>query len=553
MKIQNTNTDLAYIISLITARFDIEQIYLNRYEEGTASNELVILGSRKYIKSIGDIAPKIENLIKDYPDYKVICYAASKAKSRIREGNLFLFTSCQPNKLVYQKEGADYDPIPAGWTFERCKELAYAFWDRERAKIDEFKEGFYHFKENGKHPLAAFMAHQVLELTYRALELFLIGKEKMTHTIRVHHLSMQETSPFYRGVFDDFSEEDAHLLQKLDNIYRAARYEDNYLVDEEVLLAVEAKLKALVLHAPDIVDNAMVSFAGVHQANLEKPAEEIYSSSVARVVNGVDTLSLVVATLKERLPAAVEVYKFGYRVRSFVLEGIQDCIENKVSHFDLLIVSETDIREHVNNVQSAINQDSEITVLLLSYTRDQVQKELDKNSPFFHRTLLGEKALLYAGTEPFAWSCHEQMGDRTVEEEQRAKLEWYRRGNSANGFLNGAIAVDMSEQVGVKITMINLAIEQACLGMLAYHLGYKPYQQNLSHLYNLCCSFWYFPNDVFPRSTEEEVGLLRDLSNVVKEVRYKGDADIDFDEAYRYEDRCECFLEGCGMLVKGEQ
>ncbi|UZJ63717.1 hypothetical protein OKW96_14895 [Sphingobacterium sp. KU25419] len=104
----------------------------------------------------------------------------------------------------------------------------------------------------------------------------------------------------------------------------------------------------------------------------------------------------------------------------------------------------------------------------------------------------------------------------------------------------------------MKVLLYNQAIEQACLGLLEYYLGYKPYQYNLMHLYDLCCSFWSFPNDIFPRSTIEEIDLFNNLVNTVKDIRYKGNTDMDWDEVYRYEARCERFIEECGKLVRGE-
>ena len=81
--------------------------------------------------------------------------------------------------------------------------------------------------------------------------------------------------------------------------------------------------------------------------------------------------------------------------------------------------------------------------------------------------------------------------------------------------------------------------------------GYTPYQYNLNHLYNLCCSFWYFPHDIFPRFTEEDKRLFKEFVHVVKNVRYKRLSYFDWGEAYRYDARCERFLNECIKLVRG--
>src|SRR3546814_6493415 len=56
-----------------------------------------------------------------------------------------------------------------------------------------------------------------------------------------------------------------------------------------------------------------------------------------------------------------------------------------------------------------------------------------------------------------------------------------------------------------------------------FRSGYKPYQHNLKHLYSLCASFWAFPNDIFPRSTEEEKLLFDEFAQTVKNTRYRSE------------------------------
>ncbi|WP_138090238.1 hypothetical protein [Sphingobacterium daejeonense] len=103
----------------------------------------------------------------------------------------------------------------------KCRGLAIDFKNREQQKIDEFKEGYYHFNEKGKYSLASFMLHQAIELTYRYLELLLIAKERVTHSIRCHHLYMKEISSIYANVFDEDDHDDIVLLQVLEDIYRS--------------------------------------------------------------------------------------------------------------------------------------------------------------------------------------------------------------------------------------------------------------------------------------------------------------------------------------------
>lgn len=86
--------ELSSVVDNITGKFIIEQMYLNTYKREQTPYELIILVSSKYVRTLGELVPKIVNSIRDFSEFKVFCYVAFQAKNKIREGNLFLFTSC---------------------------------------------------------------------------------------------------------------------------------------------------------------------------------------------------------------------------------------------------------------------------------------------------------------------------------------------------------------------------------------------------------------------------------------------------------------------------
>lgn len=263
-------------------------------------------------------------------------------------------------------------------------------------------------------------------------------------------------------------------------------------------------------------------------------------------------LKKAVEQLKESIKEPVTIYLFGHRARSFFIEGINDTETTGIhdDHFDLLVVSEADVRAQIMCLQGVLNKRLGISLLLLSFTKDDIQKQLDKNNPYFHRVLQKKDGLLYMGLEIKDWCFHENNGVRTEEELKKDMMKWYKRETNASGFFNGGKAIEASEEVAVKVLLYNQAMEQASLGLLEYFYGYTPYQRNLHHLCNLCCSFWYFPNDIFPRFTEEDKRLFNEFVHVPKDVLYKGLSYIDWDEAFRYEAQCERFLEECSRLVR---
>lgn len=69
---------------------------------------------------------------------------------------------------------------------EKVIDKAKKGFNKEIAKIQAFNDGAGFYLEKENYALTAFMVHQQIELAYRAIELFAMGKDKVTHSIRVH-------------------------------------------------------------------------------------------------------------------------------------------------------------------------------------------------------------------------------------------------------------------------------------------------------------------------------------------------------------------------------
>lgn len=552
MKTIKTNEDVKRIIEVLTAKFNIEQIYLNTYNREKLPYELIILVSDKYVKTLGDLVPRITNSIRDYPRYRMSCYIAFQAKDKIKEGNLFLFTSCVPEKMIYKREGSEFDIIPDAFDFEKFVKKVHALRNKELQKVDEFKEGYFFYKEKGQYSMASFMMHQTIELTYRYLEILLSAKERLKHSIRGHHHYLKEISTIYDLVFDEDNDTDQYLLNVLEEIYRATRYEDNFYIDVETLVLLEGKMKQLSENAISIYNSIISSFeCGFTTDDKGADANSNKNCSLFDVVKSdVDgKIASLVEELKSLLPEDISVYLFGYRAQRFEMESMGENSSNGKYYFGFLIVSLNDIRELVNSVQATLNENLDVSVLLLSHQISQIQNQLDKNNPFFHKALQLKKPLFESLS--ISWIFHKFNGCRTEEELNKARSNWYQRENNASGFYNGGKAIDDCEEVEIKVLLYNQAIEQACLGLLEYFYDYTPYQYNLKHLFSLCASLWQFPNNIFPRNTEEEKSLFNEFAQTVKDTLYQGWSMVDWDEAYRYDKRCEQFLEQCSNLVRG--
>lgn len=553
MKNVETLPEIEEIVLLLTAEYCIERIYINTYGRLKFPYELVILISENDIGKLNDLVPKIENTLLNYQKYKALCFLTHHAMHKIVNGSLFLFTSCQAKKLIYKKKKSKLVLIPDNFDFEQCKKLMISFKDREQIKINEFIETYYHLIEKTNYSLAAFMLHQAFEFTYRYLEIVILAKERITHSIRYHHRHLKRISEFYTGVFTENSKNDMALLKVLENMYRGTRYEDFFSIDTSTLQQLEDKMKILVDIAEKVFEETIHFFQKIDTDN-NLQNDQIPDVLTMMPIRNIDSnlqLKDAVDYVVSNISQPLTIYLFGYRHRSFFISGINtgDTGEDVDSYFDFLVITEIDLRESLSNVQVLFNKRQKASLLILSFTYDEIQKQLDKNTPFFHKILQNKERIVHNGLKVHNWKFHRNDGFRTMKGIEKARKVWQQNSNNANGYFHGGYAIDDSEEVVIKVLLHNKAIEHVGRGLIELVYGFKPYENSLSHIYNLCCSFWYFPNDIFPRTTEEDKLVFREFVHLVENVHDKGQSYIDWGEAYRYEKRCERFINQCNMIA----
>ena len=464
---KNDQTDLNSIILILASKYNIDRIFLNTYYAvDLPFYELVILLSNKEYKSVGELDPQIRMSLKDFPKFHHVTLIAFQVKSKLIDGNLYLHMTCHPDKLIYQNPSSKFVLYPEGHSIENTLESVNELFARENHKINEFKEGYYYFKERGSLSHAGFMLHQVFELRYRCMEIMVMGKERATHSIRSHHRYLVRMAPSLATIFKEGKPEDETLLRFLEDVYRAARYEDDFQVDLDVLQKLEERMENFMQITDTMFMDSVTDFKD-YAFEVDSPNEKL-EDSVESEVNSLQDLSnhdsisleccvnesadkkleLIITRLKNTIDIQ-GIYLVGQRTRSFVINGINKPSNTDIYdyYFDLLIVSENDIRETIGNIQTSINKELKVSVLFLSFTRDQIQKQLDRNSPFFHRSLQYVSPLHILESNLLNWHFHENNGVRTKQEIESARTSWYQRKDNASGFFHGGKAIDHSEEV----------------------------------------------------------------------------------------------------------
>lgn len=542
MTIATIHTEL---VNLITSSYQVEQIYIREYPEDNNKVDCVVLLANKYLKTLPEIVPNIVNLTRHCTNYNLLCYIAFQAKQKIQLGNLYLFTSCQQHNLIYTKEGSKFVLMPSDFDFKSFKSIMIKNRDVLFSKINEFRSGYYVFKERGELALTAFMLHQVMEHSYRCVELLLLSKEKISHSICIHDQYISACEIGYHSIFVESNSQDEYLLNLLTDIYRSTRYELDFSINMDILLQLEYKMESLYTQTIQILDRELCEFDKYNFLDKMPVPDEGSLQQIDNYFEG--SLQRVVQLLKSEINVPMAIYVFGQSNKTVECKTLDssNCINTNQKHYDILLITENEVNDMITKQQHCMKDEGGISLFILSYTYAEVQQQLNHHCRFFLLLTQDPKYLLYSDIANNSFQiAQKDMAEIQFPSSQSTAI-WRSRSYKAWGFLEAAKAIDQTESVNIKILLYYQAMEQACLGMLYLFYGLVPKQYKLKYIYQLCCSFWYFPTDIFPRSTQEEIKCYKDFMKISDVVRYKTCISVDWDEVYRYESRCERFLNEC--------
>ena len=254
------NPQLLKIIARLTQLIPLERIYLSTIEyDGTLFKELCILLPSSAKMHVIEARPLVSMVMADYPEYRFRMFYVQEIKRALQYGSMVFYTICREENLVYQSERWA-TILPTDLTAQSVLKRAKRNFAKEYAITSSFKDGFQFYLAREDYPLAAFMIHQVIELSYRTAELLVIGKEKISHSIRNHQKSMGQYVPKLGQVFNEDDESEASLLSLLDEAYSSVRYEDTYVIDKFQLNAIANKAELLEQQIVALYDLVVAQF-----------------------------------------------------------------------------------------------------------------------------------------------------------------------------------------------------------------------------------------------------------------------------------------------------
>ncbi|WGQ09032.1 HEPN domain-containing protein [Pedobacter gandavensis] len=547
------NGDLIAITSKLINIAMIEQIYVKINDTIAGDRNLItVVVSNMYTKHISEIMPLVDAIMLDYPEYNYLVNHLLHVKEAIKRGNLFFYDACGPKRQFYNRPACNnilfYDDLDV----EKMIMDAKKSFKHEIKKVNEFKETAAACIENGYTALAAFMLHQQIELSYRAIEIATMGKDKVTHSIRLHQKYVSIFHQELSNVFDVNNETESRLLDQLDSAYLEVRYEPGFAINKEKLMKIKHKADLITEATLQIFERTLLSVEKEIILSGQIPILEIRQTTESEgLPPEIDATELNDESIIDKIkniPGVQFIICFGEKIctidrNELLIVAEQTCRIRK--RYDLLIITENDLQQELYNLQGMNNSERNTDKFsFVVLTKKQVQKGLEMHQRFLLGALKNGLLLFSNGDD-----LTELLGEiQYIEEYSQNELDcflvdWYNRYNNAESFIESANDLSNGESLPAQLSMFNQGLEQLCLGLLQVFIDYKPNRNSLGHLMDLCCSFLSFPEEIFPRTNIEDLELFTTLTDSFSKVRYKGNIDASSNELGIILKRCNLFLE----------
>lgn len=188
-----------------------------------------------------ELYTKVPTFFKGHPDVECRIYGTNYAKNELLQGNPFFVHSFSMGAFVHYSgihaHSFTTHPLPVFDLLQKGK----AGFEKEMAKVRSFLDGADFYILNKKQPQGAFTLHLAIELLFRTVEKFMVGKEKICHYIGNHQNYIKPFVPTLGKLFDLAIGQEAALLQLLDRAYVEVRYGDGYQITNGELNTIHAK------------------------------------------------------------------------------------------------------------------------------------------------------------------------------------------------------------------------------------------------------------------------------------------------------------------------
>ncbi len=220
------------IIDNLRSLLEIKYVYESMVKiEGTSKTLLVVILKGNCSSLTQELSSMVAKIFQEQTNYLYRIFSFVYAEKQLREGNLFFVNGCTWGKMIFKNADKEIDVFHRYSPEENILINTSSSFQHELKKMHVFMEGATFFLEKENYPHAAFMLHQNIELWFRTVELFIMGKERKCHSIKEHQTYIKLYVPELGSLFKTEIEEELSLLRLLDEAYITTRYQNNYHIN----------------------------------------------------------------------------------------------------------------------------------------------------------------------------------------------------------------------------------------------------------------------------------------------------------------------------------
>lgn len=239
------------VLSGLEDRADVEAIYISPdFDHGKC---MIVLIAQENERIPADLISRVNALLHPMENMRARIYSVPYTREELFRGNLFFLRNCYLGRLMYQAH-PDAEVLPEKLRVPELLEKSAIWFELEQEKIRKIKAGIRFYRKRKDRGLAAFMGHQTLELQFRCLEHFAVGKSRICHDLETHQDYIR---PFLYGAGNLFSKEnifDIHLLGILNRSYLDARYGLRFTTGKKELKRLRKKIRAMETEIQEIYE-----------------------------------------------------------------------------------------------------------------------------------------------------------------------------------------------------------------------------------------------------------------------------------------------------------
>ncbi|GGK32787.1 hypothetical protein GCM10007962_28900 [Yeosuana aromativorans] len=190
--------------------------------------------------------------------------------------------------------------------------------------------------------------------------------------------------------------------------------------------------------------------------------------------------------------------------------------------YTLLIVGNKTINKNLDDLMEEVynKMKQRCKVNILFCTLDNIMERIDIGDNFLTRTLKEAPCMYREDNTLSRYGQYGLMYHISIYKE--IKTVWRHRMERAVYLISIIDIIHENEEPLSKLSVLQNAMEQICLGLLYVFWEFKPHHYTLSYLMDLCTTFTSLPNEMFPQTT---FGLQRQyymLCNASGIMRFKG-------------------------------